>query len=218
MGLNFTKYSSLITDTAEFTTANDDYLVCYMEAKSVLDNIADWQTQKLLATATSATKASVTPTSVAPSIFVATSTVPTLTTKPHSIDGAKGPSLTADGSLKVQMKTPCSAPSTSVYVSTYQNVLPIATSHGRPLSLRQQEQCQCQRQLVQICFQMFNLKLSGLSRQILCQSLKTLALIMALIFKILELIVKTKSVAMGKNNNNALRHHLSNNNDNHLSF
>jgi hypothetical protein len=51
----------------------------------------------------------------------------------------------------------------------------------------------------------------------LCQSLKTLALIMALIFKILELVVKTKSMVMG-NNNNALRHHLSNNNNNHLSF
>jgi hypothetical protein len=72
MVLNFTKYSSLITDAAKFTTANDNYLVRYMEAKSVLDNIADWQTQTLLAKTTSAATSTVTPTSVAPPISVAT--------------------------------------------------------------------------------------------------------------------------------------------------
>jgi hypothetical protein len=34
----------LITDTAKLTIANDDYLIRYTEAKSVLDTIADWQT------------------------------------------------------------------------------------------------------------------------------------------------------------------------------
>ncbi len=72
-----------------------------------------------------------TTTSVAPPISVAASTVQTLTTKPPSIDGAKGPSLTADGSSKVQTKVPYSAPLTSVNVSTYQNVLPIWTSAPR---------------------------------------------------------------------------------------
>ncbi len=43
-----------------------------MEAKSVLDNIADWQTQTLLAKTTSAATSTVTPTSVAPPISVAT--------------------------------------------------------------------------------------------------------------------------------------------------
>jgi hypothetical protein len=97
----------------------------------VLDNIADWRTQQVLATATPATTASVTTTSVSPPISVATSTIPNLATKPPSIDGATGPSLTADGSSKVQTKIPYSAPSTSVQVSTYPNVLPIATSAPR---------------------------------------------------------------------------------------
>ena len=44
-----------------------------------------------------------------------------------------------------------------------------------------------------------------------------LALTVALIFKILELVVKTRNVAMGSNNNNnVLRRKLSNN-DKHLS-
>jgi len=93
MGLNFTKYSSLITDSAEYNAADEDYLVRYTEAKSVLDNIADWRTQKLLATTT-----------FAPPASVVTSTVQTLTTNPPSIDGAKGPLLTADGSSKFQTK------------------------------------------------------------------------------------------------------------------
>ncbi len=41
MGLNFTKYSSLITDSAEYTATDEDYRVRYTKAKSVLDNIAD---------------------------------------------------------------------------------------------------------------------------------------------------------------------------------
>ncbi len=47
------------------------------------------------------------------------------------IDRAKGPWVTADGSSKVQMKTPNLAPSTLVNVSTYPNVLPIAMSAPR---------------------------------------------------------------------------------------
>ncbi len=101
------------------------------ESKSVLDNIADWRTQKLLATTTSVATASVTSTSVTPPISVATSTVQTSTTKPPSIDGAKGPLLTTDGSSKIQTKIPYSAPLTSVNVSTYPNILPIATSAPR---------------------------------------------------------------------------------------
>jgi hypothetical protein len=72
MGLNFTKYLSLIIDTTEFTTANYDYLVCYREAISVLDNIADWRTQTQSVPATYVTAATVTSTSVAPQISVAT--------------------------------------------------------------------------------------------------------------------------------------------------
>ncbi len=72
-----------------------------------------------------------TTTSVVPPISVATSTVQTSTTKPPSIDGAKGPLLTADGSSKFQTKAPYSAPLTSVQVSTYPNVLPISISAPR---------------------------------------------------------------------------------------
>jgi hypothetical protein len=131
MGLNFAKYSTFITDSTEYTAADEDYRIRYTEAKSVLDNIADWRTQRLLATTTSAATASVTTTSVPPPISVATSTVQTSTTKPPSIDRAKGPSLTADGSSKVQVEIPFSAPSTSVQVSTYLNVLPISMSTSR---------------------------------------------------------------------------------------
>ncbi len=113
----------------------------------------------------------------------------------------------------------------------------------RPLSLRQQEQHQRalfslfsilrtqhrwpdqlellqslpQRQLVLLFFRMLVLKLLHLSRQTLYHLSKPLALIVALIFKILEHVVKTRSVAMGNNNNtNVFRHNLSNN-VNHLS-
>jgi hypothetical protein len=41
MGLNFAKYSTLITISAELNDAEEDYRVRYTEAKSVLDNIAD---------------------------------------------------------------------------------------------------------------------------------------------------------------------------------
>jgi hypothetical protein len=43
MGLNFAKYSTLITISAELNDAEEDYRVRYTEAKSVLDNIADWR-------------------------------------------------------------------------------------------------------------------------------------------------------------------------------
>jgi hypothetical protein len=124
MGLNFAKYSTLITDSTELTAAEDDYQVRYTEAKSVMDNIADWRKQ-------THSTSSAAPVSVAPPVSVATSTVQTSSTKPPSIDGAKGPSLTADGSSRIQTKTPYSAPSTSDQVSTYPNVLPISTSAPR---------------------------------------------------------------------------------------
>jgi hypothetical protein len=130
MGLNFAKYSTLITDSAELNAADEDYCVRYTEAKSVLDNIADWRRQTHSTPTTSAATATVTstsvaaPVSVAPPVSVATPHVQTSTTKPPSIDGAKGPSLTT----RVQTKTPYSAPSTSVPVSTYPNILPISTS------------------------------------------------------------------------------------------
>jgi hypothetical protein len=127
MGLNFAKYSTLITASAELTAAEEDYPVCYTEAKSVLDNIADWRRQTHSTPSTSAATANVTSTSVAPPVSVATSTVQTLTTKLPSIGGAKGPSL----ATKVQTKTPYSALSTSVPVSTYLNLLPIFTSAPR---------------------------------------------------------------------------------------
>jgi hypothetical protein len=135
MGLNFAKYSTLITDSAELNAADEDYRVRYTEAKSVLDNIAVWR--RNLTPPTSATTATVTstsaaaPVSVAPPVSVATPHVQTSTTKPPSIDGAKGPSLTADGSSRVQTKIPYSAPSTSVQVSTYPNILPLSTSAPR---------------------------------------------------------------------------------------
>ena len=43
MGLNFAKYSTLITISAELNDVEEDYRVRYTEAKSVLDNIADWR-------------------------------------------------------------------------------------------------------------------------------------------------------------------------------
>jgi hypothetical protein len=127
MGLNFAKYSTLITNSAELNAPDKDYCMRYTEAKSVLDNIADWRRQTHSTPTNSAATATVTSTSVAPPVSVATSTVQTLTTKPPSIDGAKGPSLTT----RVQTKTPYSAPSTSVPVSTYRNLLPISTSAPR---------------------------------------------------------------------------------------
>jgi hypothetical protein len=65
---------------------------------------------------------------------------------------------------------------------------------------------------------MFSLSLSFLKPN-RCQLSKTLALTVELIFWILGLVVRTKNVAMGSNNNsNVLRHKLSSiNNDNHLS-
>ncbi len=135
MGLNFPKYSTLITDSTELNAADKDYRVRYTEAKSVLDNIADWR--RNLTPPTSAATATVTSTSVAapvwvaPPVSVATPHVQTSITKPPSIDRAKGPSLTADGSSRVQTKIPYSAPSTSVPVSAYPNILPILTSAPR---------------------------------------------------------------------------------------
>jgi hypothetical protein len=43
IGLNFAKYLTLITNLAELNDADEDYRVRYTEAKSVLDNIADWR-------------------------------------------------------------------------------------------------------------------------------------------------------------------------------
>jgi hypothetical protein len=137
MGLNFAKYSTLITISAELNDAEEDYRVRYTEAKSVLDNIADWRrnlTQHTSMATINVTSTSVTsPTSAAPpTVSVATPHVQTSTTsKPASIDGAKAPSLTKDGSSRVQTKTPYLATSTSVSVSTYPNVLPISSSAPR---------------------------------------------------------------------------------------
>jgi hypothetical protein len=144
MGLNFAKYSTLITISAELNDAEEDYRVPYTEAKSVLDNIADWRrthfiqhfntcsslaatTVTTTSVATSATPTSVAP-PVAPPVSVATSHVQTSTNKPPSIDGAKAPSLTLDGSSRIQTKTPYSATSTSVSLSAYPNVLPISSA------------------------------------------------------------------------------------------
>ena len=118
MGLNFAKYSTLITISAELNDVEEDYRVRYTEAKSVLDNIADWR--KNLNQPTSVTAATVTSTSVATSI--ATPHVQTSTNKPASVDGAKAPSLTLDGSSRVQTRIPYSATSTFVPASSYPNV------------------------------------------------------------------------------------------------
>jgi hypothetical protein len=140
MGLNFAKYSTLITNSAELNDADEDYRVRYTEAKSVLDNIADWRrnlNQPTLVSTATVTSTSVTtsvaaPTLVTPTTSVATSHVQTSTTnKPPSVDGAKAASLTADGSSRVQTKIPYSTTSTSVSVSTYPNVLPILSSAPR---------------------------------------------------------------------------------------
>jgi hypothetical protein len=84
-----------------------------------------------VATATVTSTSAAAPVSVTPPVSVATPRVQTSTTKTPSIDGAKGPSLTTDGSSRVQTKIPYSAPSTSVPVSTYPNILPISTSASR---------------------------------------------------------------------------------------
>jgi hypothetical protein len=135
MGLNFAKYSTLITISAELNAADEDYRVRYTQAKSVLDNIADWRRNltppTFVATATVTSTSAAAPVSVPPPVSVATLHVQTSATKPPSIDGAKGPSLTADGSSRVQTKIPYSAPSTSVPVSAYPNILPISTSAPR---------------------------------------------------------------------------------------
>jgi hypothetical protein len=135
MGLNFAKYSTLITNSAELNDADEDYRVRYTEAKSVLDNIAAWRrnlTPSTSAATTTVTSASVAaPVSAAPPVLVATPRVQTSTTKTPSIDGAKAPSLTADGSSRVRTKIPYLGLSTSVQVSTYPNILPISTSAPR---------------------------------------------------------------------------------------
>ena len=139
MGLNFAKYSTLITVSAEYNDAEEDYRVHYTEAKSVLDNIADWRrnlnqptsVSTATVTSTSVTTSVAAPTLVAPPVPVATPRVQTSTTKTPSIDEAKAPLLTADGSSRVQTKIPYSATSTSVPVSTYPNVLPISKSAPR---------------------------------------------------------------------------------------
>ncbi len=131
MGLNFAKYSTLITISAELNDVEEDYRVRYTEAKSVLDNIADWRKNlnqptsvtTSIVTSTSVTTSTAATTSVAPPASVATQNVQTSTTvKPPSVDGAKAPSLTLDGSSKVQTRIPYSATSTSVPVSTYPNI------------------------------------------------------------------------------------------------
>jgi hypothetical protein len=66
MGLNFAKYLTLITISAELNDAEEDYRVRYTEAKSVLDNIADWR--KNFTPPTSFLTAPVTSTSVAASV------------------------------------------------------------------------------------------------------------------------------------------------------
>jgi hypothetical protein len=135
MGLNFAKYSTLITNSAELNDADEDYRVRYTEAKSVLDNIADWRRNlnqpTSVATAPVVSSSVATPVLFAPPVPVATPRVQTSTTKTPSIDEAKAPLLTADGSSRVQTKIPYSAPSTSVPASTYPNVLPISKSAPR---------------------------------------------------------------------------------------
>jgi hypothetical protein len=136
MGLNFAKYSTLITISAELSDAEEDYRVRYTEAKSVLDNIADWRRNLNQPTSVATTNVPSTSvatsiaaqTSVAPPASVATQNVQTSTNKLPSVDGAKAPLLTLDGSSRVQTKTPYSATSTSVPVSTYPNNLPISSA------------------------------------------------------------------------------------------
>jgi hypothetical protein len=136
MGLNFAKYSTLITISAELNDVEEDYRVRYTEAKSVLDNIADWRRNLTQPTSTAATSAApisvatsfASQTSIAPTVSVATSHVQTSTNKPPSVDGAKAPSLTLDGSSRVQTRIPYSVTSTSVQVSTYPDTLPISSS------------------------------------------------------------------------------------------
>jgi hypothetical protein len=70
MGLNFAKYSTLITISAELSDAEEDYRVRYTEAKSVLDNIADWRRTHFIQhfnTCSSLAATTVTTTSVATS-------------------------------------------------------------------------------------------------------------------------------------------------------
>jgi hypothetical protein len=218
MGLNFAKYSTLITVSAEYNDAEEDYRVHYTEAKSVLDNIADWRrnlnqpTSVATATVTTTSVATpATPTSVAPPVSVATPHVQTSTTnKLPSIDGAKAPLLTKDGSSRVQTKTPCSATSTSVPVSTYPNILPISSAARN----------------VKFSLPSFVASATGARPKGSYQPFfnpdttqKTLALTVELIFKIREIVVRTKNVAVGSSNNsNVHRHRLSSsNNDNHLS-
>ncbi len=143
----------MITISAELNDAEEDYRVRYTEAKSVLDNIADWRrnlnqpTSFATPTAATVTTALITtPFSVPPTVSVATPHVQTSPTKTPSVDGAKAPSLTADGSSRVQTKIPYSAPSTSVQVSTYRIFYRFQHRHQeplnfdcRPLSLQPQE-------------------------------------------------------------------------------
>jgi hypothetical protein len=136
MGLNFAKYSTLITISAELSDAEEDYRVRYTEAKSVLDNIAAWRRNlnppasvaTTTVTSTTVTTSVAAPTSVAPAASVATPHVQTSTDIPPSIDGAKAPSLTADGTSRVQSRIPYSAASISIPMSTYPNVLPISSA------------------------------------------------------------------------------------------
>jgi hypothetical protein len=101
----------LITISAELNDVEEDYRVRYTEAKSVLDNIADWRRNLNQPTSISTTNVPSTSvatsiaahTSVAPPASVATQNVQTSTTnKSPSVDGAKAPSLTLDGSSRVQ--------------------------------------------------------------------------------------------------------------------
>jgi hypothetical protein len=150
MGLNFAKYWTLITISAELNDAEEDYRVRYTEAKSVLDNIADWRRNLTpptsVATATVTSTSVAAPTSVAPTTSIATPHVQTSTTsEPPSVDGAKGPSLTTYGSSNFQTKIPYSAPLTSVSVSTCPNVLPISSSAPRNVKLSSQTDFRCSR-------------------------------------------------------------------------
>jgi hypothetical protein len=81
MGLNFAKYSTLITISAELSDAEEDYRVRYTEAKSVLDNIADWR--RNLNQPTSVSTTTVTSTSVTTSVV--TPHVQTSTTKKNHL-------------------------------------------------------------------------------------------------------------------------------------
>ncbi len=165
------------------------------------------------------------------STSVGTPHVQTSTTnKPPSIDGAKAPSLTTDGSSRVQRKIPYSAPSTSFQVSTYPNTLPIFLSAPRNVKFSLPAfVASATGARPKGCSQMIRptgvttVTSSTATRPSVFPNVQshpfvpqtktvpvveTLAPTVALIFWIRGFVVKIKNVAMDNNNNNVLHHNL----------